>query len=107
MKFKYNDIVKWHEEVGMIKDSRIHNDIIQYLVQLTDGIEIWTGDKHIMRYTPNYVAKIGDKVAYYDGGIKQGIVVDVLYDAGFKYLVEAINRERFWKLAGECDVYQS
>lgn len=107
MKFTYNDVVKWHENVGMIKDSRTQNDITQYLVVLLDGTQVWTGEMHIMRYTPNYVAKIGDKVTYYDKGIKSGIVVDVLYDAGFKYLVEAMNRERFWKLAGECDVHQS
>lgn len=108
LKFKYNDIVKWQGEVGVIKDSRIHNDTIQYLIQLIDRTEVWTGDKHIMRYTPKYVAKIGDKVSYYDkDGFKYGIVIDISLDYDWEYLVETMNRERYWKSVGEVHVYKS
>lgn len=108
MKFKYNDIVKWQGEVGVIKDSRIHNNITQYLIKLIDRTEVWTGDMHIMRYTPKYVAKIGDKVSYYDkDGFKHGIVVDVKLDYDWEYLVEAMNKERYWKSVGEVNVCKS
>lgn len=107
MKFKYNDIVKWHNEVGLITDSRIHNGILQYQVKLVDGTIVWTEEGHIMIHTARNLAKIGDKVSYYDNGFKYGIVVDVDYSHGFKFLVEMSNRERLWKQEGEIRVCKS
>lgn len=105
-KYRYSDIVKWHNEVGIVEDSRIYDGILQYLIRLADGSSAWTGEEHLMRYTSTTVAEIGDKVSFYDNEFKYGMIVDVDYKEGFKYLIEMPNRERYWKLEGELNIYK-
>ena len=106
LKYRYNDIVKYHNEVGIVEDTRIHNGILQYLIKLADGTQAWTGEYHLMRYTSSTMAEIGDKVSFYQDGFKYGMIVDIDYKEGFKYLIEMPNRERYWKLEGELNIYK-
>lgn len=115
MKFTFNETVVYNDEVGIIQDSRIINDVLQYLVYLEDGTKIWMKEDVLMRYTANNVGKIGDKVTYYTtgfppkgvSGFEQGIIVDVDYSNGFRYLIETMDRERYWKNGSEVDVCKS
>lgn len=103
-KFHYNELVKYEYKVGMIIDSIITNGAIKYLVKFSETNEDWLEEDDLMRYTINDGFNIGDKVTYYNKEFKQGIIIDVKFDGELKYLVETLDRERYWKLSGELHV---
>jgi hypothetical protein len=103
-KFSYRELVKYDDKVGMIIDSIIQDDSINYLVKFSETNEDWLKEDDLVRYTVNDGFNIGDRVTYYNKEFKQGFIVDVKFDGELKYLVETLDRERYWKAGGELHV---